>query len=127
MDTSVQELERIIELQDRIQDRKPDTQKEYNLLDNDELYHAVAEPSYKLAKAVAKCEIRRIRQDKEVVAERELTYGIKRDEKNLYKDDMEYYKDIVPLVCLEDVKVTDDLIIMNADRMIRDFLMRTFG
>ena len=132
---NIEAIEALRKLQEK---QIPNPQEKYQLYE-DKPFHRVAYPSYKQAMEADKCRFSRPRQDKEVLKEIKADYNWKDDEFETYKTQLDYYKNILPIVCLEkievdeftyrtdtDIYVDENFSEMEADRMIRDFFICTF-
>ena len=119
---NIEAIEALRKLQEK---QIPNPQEKYQLYE-DKPFHRVAYPSYKQAMEADKCRFSRPRQDKEILKEIKADYNWKDDEFEPYKTQLEYYKNILPIVCLEKIEVDENFSTMEADRMIRDFFICTF-
>ena len=119
---NIEAIEALRKLQEK---QIPNPQEKYQLYE-DKPFHRVAYPSYKQAMEADKCRFSRPRQDKEILDQIKADYNWKDDEYEPYKTQLEYYKNILPIVCLEKIEVDENFSTMEADRMIRDFFICTF-
>lgn len=119
---NIEAIEALRKLQEK---QIPNAQEKYQLYE-DKSFHRVALPSYKQAMEADKCRFSRPRQDKEILDQIKADYNWKDNEFESYKTQLEYYKDILPIVCLEKIEVDENFSTMEADRMIRDFFICTF-
>ena len=119
---NIEAIEALRKLQEK---QIPNVQEKYQIYE-DKSFHRVAYPSYKQAMEADKCRFARPRQDEEILKEIKADYNWKDDEFEPYKTQLDYYKDILPIVCLEKIEVDENFSTMEADRMIRDFFICTF-
>lgn len=119
----IDQIEALRKLQEK---HVPDVQEEYQLFPKGEPVKRVAYPTYKQAMEADECRLRRPRQDKEVVDQILIDYAWNKDDFPVFDNQLEYYKAILPIVCLDKIKVDEDFSPMEADRMIRDFFICTF-
>jgi hypothetical protein len=122
-DIDIKTIEALRKLQEK---QIPDPQEEYNLFPEGEPVHRVAIPTYKQVKQAEECRLKRPRQDKEVIEQVAGDYGWSVDDFPAFDTQFDYYKAIIPIVALEEVKVSEDFSPMEADRMIKDFFTCAF-
>jgi hypothetical protein len=119
---NIEAIEALRKLQEK---QIPNPQEKYQLYE-DKSFHRVAYPSYKQGMEADKCRFSRPRQDKEILEQIKADYNWKDDEFEPYKTQLEYYENILSIVCLEKIEVDENFSTMEADRMIRDFFICTF-
>ena len=120
---NIEAIEALRKLQEK---NVPSEQETYLLFPNEEPLHRVAFPTYKQAMQADKCRFKRPRQDAQIIEQIATDYNWKEDDFGTFDSQLDYYKAILPIVCLESVKIEDDFSPMEADRMIRDFFICTF-
>ncbi|MCP9289984.1 hypothetical protein [Gracilimonas sediminicola] len=107
---------------------KPDVNEKYELFPNrgdDGLVQRVGNPTYALQVKVDEVRVRAKTLPEKVRKETCDEYGWEVPEAEYNR--LEYYQKMLPLCVMDDVDLKEDFSTMEADRLIRDFLMCTYA
>lgn len=122
------DIDKIRQLKKELEKNKPDVNEKYELFPNrgdDGFVQRVGNPTYALQVQVDKVRINSVTVPKAVREEICTEYGWEQKKPELHR--LDYYKEMLPLVVMGDVDVKDDFSTMEADRLIKDFLMCTYA